>query len=186
MGIFDFLFGSEDKHTQKSTLNPGQQRFQNDIFFQLKNMMGQGGGYNNAMGWMQDFMNPDSETYQNFAQPYMRQFNEQTVPGLAERFAGMGAQGGGLSSSGFGQSLSSAGAGLQENLASMRSNLLQNTIRDYLNQFNQMSNLGLNRGSVENFYQPGNQGLLGNVAGAFAGGAGKSFGNMAGKGMFGG
>lgn len=182
MGFNDFMLGNDDKFSQKSTLNKGQQGFQNDLFSQLKQMMGQGGGFNNAMGWMQDFMNPDSQQYQNFSQPYMRQFNEQTVPGLAERFAGMGAQGGGLSSSGFGQSLSGAAGGLQENLASMRSSLLQNTIRDYLNQFNQMAGQGLNRNSVENFYQPGSQGLVGNTFGAFAKGAGQS----AGGGMFGG
>ncbi len=48
-----------------------------------------------------------------------RQFAENTVPTLAERFASLGS-GGSLNSSAFANSLSSAGAGLEQELASMR------------------------------------------------------------------
>lgn len=49
--------------------------------------------------------------------PAMRRFQEQTIPGIAERFSGTGA--GSQSSSAFQQSLGAAGASLQENLAKM-------------------------------------------------------------------
>lgn len=50
-----------------------------------------------------------------FEAPEMRRFQEQTVPGLAERFAGLGA--GSQSSSAFRQALGGAGADLSERLA---------------------------------------------------------------------
>ena len=53
----------------------------------------------------------------------MQQYEQHTIPGHAERFAGMGGMGGGLSSSGFGQSLSSAGGNLQSLLAALKSSL---------------------------------------------------------------
>lgn len=49
--------------------------------------------------------------------PLMREFQEKTVPGLAERFAGLGA--GSQSSSAFQQALGSSSADLQERLAQL-------------------------------------------------------------------
>ena len=66
-----------------------------------------------------DLMSPTSQAYQNFAAPEMRNFNEETMPDIAEQFAGVG----GLSSSGFQQAATGAGAGLQERLAALRSGL---------------------------------------------------------------
>jgi hypothetical protein len=100
---------------------------------------GAGGGYENAIGLLQDYLNPESDIYQNFEAPYLQRFNQQTVPGLAERFAGFGAQGGALSSSGFGQALSTAGANLQTDLAAMKANMQRNSIADILNQYNTLS-----------------------------------------------
>jgi hypothetical protein len=85
------------KAQQFPTLSPEQQGFQNKILELLGGQLGEG----------QDF--------ESFSAPYKRQFQEQTIPGLSERFAGLG----GLSSSGFTQSLGQAGAGLNEQLASL-------------------------------------------------------------------
>lgn len=52
-----------------------------------------------------------------FAAPFMRQFQEQTIPKLAERFAGLGA--GAQSSSAFQQALGTSAADLSERLASL-------------------------------------------------------------------
>lgn len=71
------------------------------------------------MTYLQQLLSGDPEATAAFEAPYMRQFNEQIVPGLANQFAGMGA----LSSSGFQQSLGQAGAGLSENLAALREGL---------------------------------------------------------------
>lgn len=57
------------------------------------------------------------QTDERFSAPYLRQFQEQIVPQLAERFAGLGA--GSQSSSAFQQALGSSGADLAERLASL-------------------------------------------------------------------
>lgn len=50
-----------------------------------------------------------------------KQFNQQTVPSLAERFTSLGNNS--LSSPAFASQLGQAGAGLEENLAGLRSNM---------------------------------------------------------------
>lgn len=72
---------------------------------------------------------------QNFEEPYLRQFREQTVPEIAERFTGQDAQ----RSSAFAQTMGQAGAGLSENLASIKGNL----INQLLGQQLQGANVGL-------------------------------------------
>lgn len=107
---------------------------------QQTNQLGQqGGGYEQAIGILQQYLNPESDVYKNFEAPYRQEFEQQTVPGLAERFAGMGAQGGALSSSGFGQALGAAGANLQTNLAQLKSGLQRQSIGDIINQYNKLS-----------------------------------------------
>lgn len=92
-----------------STLNPLQQQIM------------QGGAQlsPNYFSYLQELLDPSGQAADRFAAPYMRQFEEQTIPRLAEQFAGVG----GLSSSGFQQSLGQAGAGLAENLAALRENV---------------------------------------------------------------
>lgn len=72
-----------------------------------------------GQNFLQRIMNPSPEATQEFEAPYMRQFNEQIVPGLAERFTSLGAQ----DSSAFRQALGAAGADLMERLAALRGNL---------------------------------------------------------------
>lgn len=93
-----------------STLNPQQQQLFSQFSSLLGPLLGQSGGY------LGDLLSGSSDALDRFQAPYMRQFNEQIVPGLAEQFAGVG----GLSSSGFQQALGQAGAGLSENLAALR------------------------------------------------------------------
>lgn len=82
------------------------------------------------------------------AQQARTQFAQSTIPGIAERFSGMGAQG----SSAFGQQLGQAGAGLEQGLAGMESqhNLQQQGLLQSL--------LGLGLGG-ENIHQPAEQGF---------------------------
>lgn len=96
-----------------STLNPQQQQLfggQAQGFGQLQPQI---------MQYLQGLLSGSPEATAAFEAPYMRQFREETVPGLAQQFAGLGA----LSSSGFQQSLGQAGAGLSENLAALREGL---------------------------------------------------------------
>jgi len=69
--------------------------------------------------YAQDLMSPDSQAYQAYKAPMMREFQEQIIPGISERFAGLGAQ----SSSALNQALGQAGSGLEERLAALRSGL---------------------------------------------------------------
>lgn len=81
-----------------STLSPEQ----SNIFNLLSNL------YQKRLG---------GEGAETFAAPVKRQFEEQIVPGLAERFSGLGS--GAQSSSAFSQALGTAGADLSERLAAM-------------------------------------------------------------------
>jgi len=174
MGFFDFLFGTEDKVEQMPTMNPQQMKLLNSLISQQGKL--QKGGYGDAMSLLQQYLNPQSDVYSNFEKPYLQEFEQQTVPGLAERFAGLGAMGGGLSSSGFGQALGAAGANLQTQLASMKQQYQRQSINDLLNQYNQLTNTGLNARTFENTYQQGSTGLLGGLGTGLAGGIGTALG----------
>ena len=98
-----------------STLNPQQ----NQLFSLISQLLsGQGGQAGGPLGFLQNLFNPSAESMAKFEAPYKRQFQEEIVPGLAERFSGAGA--GSQRSSAFQQALGSAGAGLSENLANLR------------------------------------------------------------------
>lgn len=101
--------------SEYSTFNPQQE----SIFNRLAGMdLGQNQTFQGGNTFLQKLLSGDQETMDQFQAPYLRQFHEQTIPGLAERFAGYGA--GAQSSSAFQQALAQAGAGLSENLASLR------------------------------------------------------------------
>lgn len=84
------------------------------------------------------------------AQNARQQFDQQSIPGIAERFSGLGAQ----NSSAFGQQLGGAAAGLESNLAGLQSqhNLGQQGLYAHLAQ------LGLGN-QFENQYSPAQPGL---------------------------
>jgi hypothetical protein len=149
--------------------------------------------FQQVQGYLQNLLSGSPESSKAFEAPAMRQFNEQIIPGLAERFSGAGAQ----SSSAFQQALGQQGAGLAERLQRMRSELqmgaiphgLQTAQQPISNLFN-FSNLGLNtqaQGYVPK-QQPFWQKLL--TSGAQGLGAGLSGGGLSGLGgllgMFGG
>ena len=75
------------------------------------------------------------EHLKDFEAPYMRRFNEEIAPAIAERYSGANAGRG----SGFQNSIMHAGAGLTENLASLKGNL----INQMLGQQTQAANVGL-------------------------------------------
>lgn len=166
--LSEFFFGSEPKMKQIPTMNPQQQQ----LFSQLMQMLvGQGGlgqGYQESTDLLRDYLDPSSEAVQRFTDPYMQEFQQRTVPGLAERFAGLGSLGGGLSSSGFGQSLSAAGGNLQSQLAALRAGLGQQAASQLMNQYGNFSNQVLNQRPFGYTYQPGSSGLLGNLAAGYA------------------
>jgi len=186
-GLWETLFGSKDKFKQLSTLDPSQQQALQGILGQLGLMGGQGGAYSGAQNYLSSILSGDPNALAEFEAPYRQQFEQQTIPMLAERFAGAGGgMGGGFSNSGFGQALGGAGAGLQAQLAGLHGALRQNAAGQALGQFNQLANLGLNTRSFENVYQPGSTGLLGGALQGLGAGAGLGLGMLGGSALPGG
>ena len=185
MGFFDAIFGS-DKMKKVSTMTKGQQKILSELE-QLLGPQGQAGqGMRGALGLQQQLMDPSSQAVQQFSQPYMNQFNQQTIPGLAERFAGTGAMGGALSSSGFGQALGAAGGNLQAQLAQLKAGLGQQAAQSLMGQYGNMTGQAL---SAQPFgYQQQGPSAMGGMLQGWAqggfGGAGDMFRGL--KGMFGG
>lgn len=136
-------FGGDDEMTKVPTMTREQKGLLSQLMKMLNPQGNLGQGQQGAINYQQQLMDPSSQAVDQFVQPYMNQFNQQTIPGLAERFAGMGAMGGGLSSSGFGQALSSAGGNLQSQLAALKAGLGQQAGQSLMNQYGNMAALGL-------------------------------------------
>ena len=100
-----------------------------------------------GLGFLSNILGGDTS---KFEAPLMRQFEEQTIPGLAEQFAGMGA----TNSSAFQQALGGAGAGLMENLGAMRGNLQMQALSPLMQLF--QSTMGATPFSYQNI--PGQEG----------------------------
>lgn len=142
--ILNWLGLGRDKMKKVPTMTKEQQSLLNQMIQMLGNRGGLGQGMGESVDLMRQYMDPSSEAVNQFAQPYMDQFNQQTVPGLAERFAGMGGgMGGGLSSSGFGQSLSSASGNLQNQLAALKAALGQQAAQGLMGQYGSMAGQSL-------------------------------------------
>lgn len=107
-----------------STLNPQQQTILQQL---LGSMSGQTGNiqenplYQAGGSHLQKILGGDTSA---FEAPLMRQFNEQIIPGIAERFSGAGS--GSQKSSAFQQALGQSGADLSERLGALRGGLQQN------------------------------------------------------------
>jgi hypothetical protein len=75
--------------------------------------------FKEGKSYLSSILSQDPEMMAQFEEPAMRQFQEEIVPGIAERFSGMGAQ----SSSAFNQTMGQQAGSLAERLAAMRANL---------------------------------------------------------------
>lgn len=168
------FFGDDGGVEQVDLLNRDQNKALKGYF--------NGGGienndlYKSGSSYLQNLLNGGPNAMAEFNAPYMQQFQQQIIPGLSERFAGMGTGAGALGSSAFNQTLSQAGSGLQSTLAALRQQImgqaaqqgLQYAQQPYSNLFN-----ALNVRSHENIYKPPTegpgQGLLKGAAGAATG-----------------
>lgn len=167
----EWLFGSAPKIKQMPTGTQQQTQFGgNDLIQLLQQMMGQGGGLQQANQYDQSLLQGGQEGFNQFAQPYNQQFEQKTLPGIAERFAGMGA----LSSSGFGQALGGAASDFQSQLAQLFTQLQGQAAGRQQNQFGNLSQLGLGYSPFAYHEKQGSQGallpLLSGAINAYAGG----------------
>ena len=187
MSFSNFMFGNPDQMQQVSRQSPDQQSLMKKYSSMMQNQqapqfLSQSPTYQSGVDYLQNLYSQSPDAFERFKQPYMRQFQQETMPSIAERFASMGS-GGNLSSSSFNQALARAGEGLSSTLGSQMEQLKAQMIPQLLsygqapmNQYSDMmmNMLGLN--PVENVYQPGSTGFLGNLASGMATGAGHAFG----------
>lgn len=139
--------------------------------------------YGAGSDFLQRLLSGDPEMMQQFMQPYMNQFNQQIIPGIAERFAGMGTGAGAGSSSAFNQTATQAGSNLMAQLAQLRGNMQMQGAGQGLQYAQQpFSNTlgGLGVHGFENLYIPqapsAASGLLGGLGGGLAQGIGMAAG----------
>lgn len=172
MANLDWFTGSRGKNKRLSTKTDKQLGWLDQSATGLQNNP----LYQQGSNYLQQMLSNDPAAMAAFEAPYMRNFNEQIAPGLAERFAGMGTGGSGLSSSGLNNSLAQAAITLQERLAALRSGMQMNAAQQglsyaqqpYSNMFN-----AANVNTFENQYVPGQEGMwkpiVTGAAGAAAG-----------------
>lgn len=130
---------SDPRLRNNSNFDPNQQV----IHDQQGKALQDGGGYEALIKRLQEMADPNSDYHKAYEEQQVGNFNEQTIPRLAERFAGIGgagAAGGALSSSGFGQSLGAAGAGLQRDLAAHKMDTIQKAIEKLTGEYNNYQN----------------------------------------------
>lgn len=159
-----FWTGQKEKMQQVPTKTGGQMDFIN----QLLSLLG-GQGIGGAGQGLQHFMDILGGNTQAFEAPLMRQFNEEIVPGIAERFSAAGGQRSGA----FGRALGAAGAGLQENLGALRGNLKNQAASNLLNAFQGLGQLG-SQNTFENILRPGTPGFLQMLGGGLGQGIGEA------------
>ncbi len=133
----NFLTGYPGQEKRFDRLNPQQQQVQSQGLQQVLALL-QGNPSNLA-----------TNSFAPIAQQARKQFNEQTIPTLAERFTAMGD---GQKSSAFQGALGDASAGLEQGLASQQSG-------HNLQLLQLLMGLGM-QPSFESTYTPGQPGLL--------------------------
>lgn len=149
--------GKDPKMKKFETLSPQQKTALNQILQMLQGDVGQ--GFQGANQYYQEMLNPSEESFNKFSQPYINEYEQQTIPGLAERFASFGGgMGGGTSSSGFGQALGAAGSNLQAQLAALKAHLQQSAAQGLTQQYQNLAGIGIGTPSYGYTYQPGGVG----------------------------
>ena len=153
--------GGGDKLKKIKNFDPEQQRF----FDQYKQQaIDSQGGMQDVMGLLQSMLDPNSEFFKNFENQQMTEFNERTLPNIAERFAGANAMGGGLMTSGFGQALGGAASGLHSNLAAGKSSMIWQALQQLLSQYNTQANTVLSARPFDYVNKQGGGGFAGGFA----------------------
>lgn len=165
--------------TKGSSYSNAQQGGFDDIFKLIEGMRGgaditKNSQFQQGNDWLMSMFN-DPDFFNKFEAPLQRQFQEQTVPDLANRFAGMGS-GGSTGSTAFRNQLGREASNLHTNIAALRGGMQQNAIPQLFNSaqmpFNnlmQLYNTGLSGGGVNNTYTPASNPFAPIAAGAVQG-----------------
>ncbi len=181
----DLLVGRPEVRENVSTLRPEQEGLYNNAV-NAGMAPGAGGSFGDSADYYRNLLSDNPADLDAMVAPEMRRFNQQTIPGLAEQFAGMGS--GALDSSGFRNASINAGTDLAERIASIRAGIRERGAQGLSN----IGQIGLQPYSQNMITEQGSQGILpglasvaGTAAGAYFGGpAGAAIGSQAGN-MFG-
>lgn len=183
-----------NKGRQSSTYSKAARSGLEDALNQVRGMKGsaditQNQNYQTGQDWLQSMFN-DPEFFNQFEAPMQRQFQEQTIPDLANRFASQGS-GGSLGSTGFRNALGRAGVDLQTNIAAMRGGMQQGAIPQLMGYAQQpfqnyQSLLGMATQPTMNQYQPPSAGLFGGILSGMTSGWAQGAGNKWGQSQAGG
>ena len=168
-----FYLGTPTERDNVSTLRPEQEGLYNQLQASTQGE-GAGGGFGTTADYYRNLMSDNPMDYNAYADPMRRQYEQETVPGISEQFAGMGA--GGLSSSGFRNAQVGAATDLAERLGQLRSQLKQQGAAG----LQQVGGLGLQNYSQNMVTKQGSQGFLSAVAPAIGTAVGTYFGGPAG------
>jgi len=160
--IMDWLFGHSPEMKQANRFSPEQQAFQQQLLGGLGMPMGSG------LEYLQQILSGDPEAFAAFEAPIKQQFEQEVIPGISERFAGMGT-GGAQDSSAFQQTLGRAGKELSTQLGALRAGLKNQALQ----QLQGLTGQGFQTG-IENLYDPGSYGLVGGFLEGAGEGAGKA------------
>lgn len=163
MAFLDFLFGKRQKTQQFQHFTPQQNQYLDQLLGGAQSLQPQ------AFSFLQNLLNPSQESQDQFNAPYLRQFYEDIIPTIAERFTSIGGQ----RSSAFPQALGKAGAGLIEQLAALRG---QQAFQG-LGALQNFGSTGL-APRFENVYRPRDFGLLGTGLHGLLSGLGQSAGSL--------
>lgn len=147
------LFGDKGKFQQVPRFTPEQQQLQSQLLEGLGQLSPE------IFSRLQELLGGDDEAFSKFEAPFLRQFERQVLPGIAERFGGSAGSHGALSSGGLNQALAQAGTDLSTNLASLRGGLQQQA----LGQIQGLFGTGF-QPSFESVYRQPRTGLLGGLA----------------------
>lgn len=174
-----------------STYNQNQLNTLDDLLSSLKGMKGsqditKNPMYQQGSEYLMSMFN-DPEFFKSFEAPLQRQFQEQTVPQLANRFAGMGS-GGSTGSTAFRNQLGREGSNLSTNIAALRGNMQMQAIPQLMQYSQQpfqnlMQMYGQALQPTQNVYQPPSAGPLGGLLSALASGMGAGYGQKLGQGI---
>lgn len=176
------------KAEQGSTYTKGQRSYIDEI---LQNLKGggipdiqQNQGFQGGQEWLNSLFN-DPEFFNRFQAPLQRQFQEQTLPEISNRFAGQGSHG--SFGGGYERSLGRAGADFQTNLAALQGGMQQQGVNQALqygqqpiNNFMQLLQTALQ--PTMNQYKPATNPLSG-IASGFTSGAAQGYGQQFGNWM---
>jgi hypothetical protein len=157
MWLSDLLGGTPAKYEQVSSLLPSQQGLHSQLMKSLRRK-GAGGAFGDVSDYYRDLLSEEPEDYESYLSPEMRKYYEEIMPGIAERYAGMGL--GGLSSSAHRNAQMQAGTDLAERLARLRAGLRQSGAQGLTS----LGSIGLQPRSQMMQTQQGSSGLLSGLA----------------------